>query len=127
MPAGTVRFDNGSWTVAGEIIDNNDFLMTGTATFAPEVRAVSWSQSAVTRRYPIRVETPSGTPMSNVTVTLARAGAAPVSAVTGVSGEVELDLRFVDQDYALSWQLTTSAGHGPVAVDLFSATPVVVR
>lgn len=64
--------------------------------------------------------------MSNVTVTLTRGGTA-VSAVTDASGLAEVDLRFIDQDYALEWQLTTSAGHGPLAVDLFSATPVIVR
>jgi len=123
---GTLTFENSEWKMTGEIIEGNDFPMRGTVTVDPALRqSLSWSQSAVTRRFPIRVLSAAGVPVPGVTVTLARSSQV-VSAITGPTGEASVDLRFTDQDYTQPWQLTTSAGHQPMSVDFFTSTPIVV-
>ena len=125
---GVLAFDDGEWDYSGEIIDNNAFLITGTAQVddAGLQQSLSWSQSVVTREFPIEVLSPLGTPLAGTAVTLTR-GSETVSAVTDGNGRAAVRLRFGDADYKQAWQLTTSAGHDPLAVGFFSDTPIVVQ
>ena len=118
---GTVTFEDGAWIMAGEIIENNDCIMAGTYSTDDGVQnSLSWSQSVVTRRYPIRAPD-----HPNMTITLSR-GAETVVATTDGEGNAMVDLVFSDADYDQRWRLTTSAGHGRY-VDFFSTTPLVLR
>lgn len=128
---GTFTFNNGEWKMTGEIINwnlaiTNDFLMAGTYTVDPNLKqTLSWSQSAVTRRYPILVLDSMGDPFPGATITLTR-GAQVVNAVTGLTGEASVDLRFTDSNYTQPWQLTSSLGGSPRSVDFFSSTPIIL-
>lgn len=128
---GTFTFDNGEWKMAGEIINwnlavTNDFLMAGTYTVDPDLKqSLSWSQSAVTRRYPILVLDSMGDPLPGATLTFTR-GTQTINAVTGINGKASVDLRFSDSNYTQPWQLTSSLGGSPRSVDFFSSTPIIL-
>lgn len=48
---GVVDFDDGEWDTAGEMIDQNDFVMAATYRVGPGVReTLSWATSAVQRQ-----------------------------------------------------------------------------
>ena len=125
---GMLTFDNSEWRTAGEIIKNNDFWMVGTATMNdPNLRqSISWSQSAVTRRFPIIVRAPDGKPIPGTTVTLTR-GSNIVTATTGLDGQATVDLRFTDQDYKGPWQLKANTVSTTRSVDFFTTTPIILR
>jgi hypothetical protein len=124
---GTLTFENGEWKTGGEIIGSNDFLMEGTVKMNDPglVQSLSWSQSAVTRRYPIRVLDSKGKPVPGITVTLTR-GSQVVTATSNGSGWALADLRYTDADYIQPWLLTTSIGGAPLSVDFFTTTPLLV-
>jgi hypothetical protein len=128
---GTFTFDNGEWKMTGEIINwnlavTNDFLMAGTYTVDPDLKqSLSWSQSAVTRRYPILVLDSMGDPLPGATLTFTR-GTQTINVVTGINGKASVDLRFTDSNYTQPWQLTSSLGGSPRSVDFFSSTPIIL-
>ncbi len=123
---GTLTFEDSAWKMAGEIIEGNDFLIKGTVKMDKGVReSLSWSQSAVTRRFPIMVLDSAGKPIPSATIALRRDDRV-VTVTTDSQGEASVELRFTDKDYAQSYQLTTGEGRA-LNVDFFTATPIVVR
>jgi hypothetical protein len=124
---GTLTFDNSEWKTGGEIIESNDLVMAGTVRMNDPglVQSLSWSNSAVTRRYPIQVLDSQGQPVPGAMLTLTR-GSQTVSAITDPAGWASVNLRYIDADYKLPWQLTTGIGSDPMSVDFFTTTPILV-
>ncbi|RMF32697.1 MAG: hypothetical protein D6759_07935 [Chloroflexi bacterium] len=125
---GTLTFWNSVWEMSGEIIENNAFTIEGTVRMDdPDLRqSLSWSQSVVTRTYPIYVRSArDGGPAKGTTVTLTR-GSQVTTTVTDIAGWAYVSLRFADTDYKSPWQLVTGEGWAPIEVDFFTDTPIIV-
>ncbi len=124
---GTLAFEDSRWNVTGEIVDGNDFLITGTVKIdrEPWGDTFFWSQSAVTRQFPISVLSPTGDPVPGTVITLTR-GSEVTTTTTNDTGRASVKIRFTDQDYTQPWQLTTSEGGFPLSLDFFTSTPIIV-
>ncbi|MFQ5381690.1 MAG: carboxypeptidase-like regulatory domain-containing protein [Dehalococcoidia bacterium] len=122
---GTFSFQDGKWTTAGEIIGNNDFVMAGTYEIDAEAkRTLSWSNSKVTRRFPVMVKDQSGVPIAGIVVTAARGGQ-QVAATTDGGGTALLPLPFSDADFRSPWSVSVASGQ-PVNVDFFTDSPLAI-
>lgn len=124
---GTLAFEESEWDVTGEIVDGNDFLITGTVKIdlEPWGDTFFWSQSTVTRQFPVSVLSSAGDPVPGAVITLTR-GSEVTTTTTNDAGEASVRIRFTDQDYTQPWQLTTSEGGFPLSLDFFTSTPIIV-
>lgn len=128
---GRLRFEDSRWVGGAEIIPEsatapaNDFLIEGTLEIEPRLRqSLSWSQSAVTRSFPVRLVGPEE-PTAGVTLVLTK-GQRQETVSTDSSGGATFDLRFTDADYKTVWTLGVKGGDSLAKVDFFTSTPLVL-
>ena len=120
---GIVTFEDSHWTITGEIIEGNDFVMQGTYDVDMEPSALSWSTSQVTRHYPVQLRDNAGNPVPGTSITARRNGQTQ-TATTDASGAAILELRFSDPDYTTPWTLSAGAATA-TQIDFFTTTPIV--
>lgn len=129
---GSISFENGSWTNAGEIIggedyhsSGNDFTITGSLTIGPEVRQnLQWKDARVTREYTAVVTNQNGNPVSGLIVTIGGQ-----SYTTDEKGEVVFRIVFDETNYNQPAELTISRQSQVLfddGVDFFTATPIQI-
>ena len=129
---GTISFENGTWTNAGEIIggedyhsSGNDFTITGSLTIEPEVRQnLQWKNARVTREYTAVVTDQNGNPVSGLTVTIGGQ-----SCTTDEKGEVVFRIIFDETNYNQPTELTISKQSQTLYqedIDFFTTTPIQI-
>lgn len=129
---GSITFENGTWTNAGEIIGGedyhsagNDFTIAGSLTIGPEVRQnLQWKDARVTREYTAVVTDQNGNPLPDLTVTIEGQ-----SYMTDESGTVVFSLIFDKTNYNQPMQITLSKQNQVLfqnEIDFFTATPIQI-
>jgi len=130
---GTMIFQNGLWTTAGEIIGGvphhsmeNDFTIRGSLKIDEGVRQnLHWKDARVTREYGVTIRDKNGNPIEGALI--------KVNGKTFVSddaGEAKFSLIFDEFNYMEPQNLEVLKGGNPIAqeeIDFFTETPVIIE
>jgi hypothetical protein len=130
---GTMIFENGLWTTAGEIIGGvpyhslvNNFAIKGSLKIAAEVRNnLQWKDAQVTREFEVIVKDPLGNPVRGVTIKVANQ-----VKITDDTGMTTLNIVFDETNYKQpivmeAWQLEKFKTQKEI--DFFTETPVLLE
>ena len=129
---GTMIFENGLWTIAGEIIGGltyhsmeNDFTIKGSLKIDEEVREnLRWEDAQVTREYDVIIKDESGE--------LIKGALIKINGKTFVSdntGQAKFNLVFDEFNYIELKNLEVWKGENLIAqkeIDFFTETPVII-
>jgi len=129
---GTMIFENGAWTDAGEIIGGvphhsmaNVFTIRGSLRIGQELREnLQWKGAQVTREYDVIVEDGNGSPIEGALIRIDGKTSASNSA-----GEAKFSLVFNELNYVKTKHLEVLEGENVVAqkeIDFFTETPIRV-
>jgi len=130
---GTMDFENGLWTVAGEIIGGvpyhsmeNDFTMKGSLKISPDVRqSLRWSDAQVTREYGVIVKDQYSNPIEGAVIKI---NGDPCD-VTDETGRADFSLLLDEDNYNAPTDFEVWQGLDLIAqkgVDFFTETPIIV-
>ena len=130
---GTIIFENGLWTVAGEIIGgtpyhsmSNDFTIKGSLKIEGGLREnLQWKEANVTREYEVIVKDNNGNPLQNILVEIDGQ-----TFVTNSEGKALFSLIFDESNYNEPNNLEISNGGDVIAqkeIDFFTETPIVIK
>ncbi len=115
---GEMIFENSRWDTAAEILENNDFTMSGSLEVG-NIGGFSWENSKVTRIYDL-----IGKPDSELTL---RKGEEIVwRGKTDENGKAAFSLRFEDTTFDDSWMIQDNFGNEN-EVTFFSKTPIDIQ
>lgn len=115
---GEMIFENSRWDTAAEIIENNNFTMSGSLEIG-SIGGFSWENSKVTRIYDL-----IGKPNSELTL---RKGEEIVwQGKTDKEGKASFSLKFDDTTFDDSWLIQDNFGNEN-EVTFFSKTPVDIQ
>ncbi len=129
---GTMIFENGLWTIAGEIIGGltyhsmeNDFTIKGSLKIDEEVRkSLRWEDARVTREYDVIIK--------DKDANLVKGALIKINGKTFVSddtGQAKLSLVFDEFNYIELKNLEVWKGENLIAqkeIDFFTETPVII-
>ena len=129
---GTMIFENGLWTIAGEIIGGvpyhsmeNDFTIKGSLTIDEGVRAsLQWKDAQVTREYDVIIKDKNDNLIEGALV--------KINGKTFVSdnaGKVQFSLILNEFNYNKAKKLEVFEGNNLVAqkeIDFFTETPIMI-
>lgn len=129
---GTVIFENGTWTNAGEIIGGeeyhsmeNDFTIKGSLEIGLELRQhLQWKDAQVTREYDIIVNGEDDEPIPGAMIEIDG-----MSFVTNPSGKAKFNLVFNEFNYNQPKTLEVFKTQNPIVqreVDFFTKTPIII-
>ena len=129
---GTMVFENGTWTVAGEIIGGvphhamtNDFTIKGSLKMGQELReSLQWKGAQVTREYDVIVEDGNRSPVEGALIRIDGKTSA-----TNASGAAKFSLVFDELNYVETKNLEVLEGEiviGQEEIDFFTETPIRV-
>ncbi len=127
---GTIAFENGQWTNAGEILGDvgyhsasNNFRMTGSLKLGRELRTnLQWQNAKVTREFEAILTDAQGYPISEALIKVA-GGVYP----TDFSGRAIFPVVFDENNYNVPTLLEAWVSGAPVAqqqIDFFTETPI---
>ena len=130
---GSVHFQNGVWSIAGEIIGGepghsmgNDFTITGSLRISPEVQnSLQWKNAQVTREFPLLVLDSAGNPVQN-----ARVVVHGVQVQTDALGNATISVVFDEHNYNQPHLVQViRPGKAPqtISIDFFTTTPIRVE
>jgi len=127
---GTIAFENGSWTNAGEILggvqyhsSSNNFKMTGSVKLGSELREnLQWRGAQVTREFDVILTDAQGTPVSGAVIKINGK-----EYMTSEAGTAKFSILYDETNYDLP--MTLEAWFGDKAmdregIDFFSETPI---
>ena len=129
---GTMIFENGLWTTAGEIIGGvpyhsmkNDFTIKGSLKIDEGVKEnLQWKDARVTREYDVIIKDENDNPIKGVLI--------EINGKTFVSddaGQAKFSLIFNEFNYIEPKKLVVLEGENLIAqkeIDFFTETPVVI-
>ena len=129
---GTMIFENGLWTIAGEIIGGltyhsmeNDFTIKGSLKIDEEVREnLRWEDAQVTREYDVIIKDESGELIKGALIKIEGK-----TFVSDGAGQVKFNLVFNEFNYIELKSLEVWQGENFVAqreIDFFTETPVII-
>ena len=129
---GTISFENGSWTNAGEIIggedyhsSSNDFTIKGSLSISPELRQnLQWKDARVTREFTAQIFNQSGSPVPGLVVSINGQNYS-----TDENGNVVFSLVFDETNYNQPTALTITKQSQILYqedIDFFTATPIQI-
>jgi hypothetical protein len=129
---GTMVFENGLWTVAGEIIGGiphhsmfNDFTIKGSLKIERLRESLQWKDAQVTREYEVLVEDINGNPLVGILI-----GIDEKIYVTDSQGKALFSLIFDENNYDQPKNLEISTNGDVIAskeIDFFTETPIVIE
>ncbi len=115
---GEMIFENSRWDTAAEILENNNFTMSGGLEIG-DIGGFSWENSKITRIYDL-----IGKPNSELTL---RKGEEIVwQGKTDEKGKVSFSLKFDDTTFDDSWLIQDNFGNEN-EITFFSKTPVEIQ
>lgn len=130
---GTINFENGVWTNAGEILGgvdyhsrNNNFKITGSLEIGDELRTnLQWQDAQVTREFDVAVTDSLGNPVEAAVIKMNG-----LEYVTDAGGTTKFELNFDAENYNqvsvveiwISGEMVQQTG-----IDFFSKTPISVK
>ncbi len=132
---GTIIFENGIWTIAGEIIGGvphhsmeNDFTIKGSLKIGEGVRgSLQWKDAQVTREYDMLVRDENGNPIEGTLIKIDGK-----TFVSDNAGKAKFSLIFNEFNYIEPKELEVLEGENLITqkeIDFFTETPIriVVR
>ena len=129
---GTMNFENGIWTTAGEIIGGipyhsmgNDFTIKGSLKIDEGVReSLQWKNARVTREYDVIIKNKNGNPIEGALIKIDGK-----TFVSDKAGQAKFSLIFNEFNYTEPKKLEVWKGENLIAkkeVDFFTGTPVII-
>ncbi|MBU4502923.1 MAG: hypothetical protein KKA79_10090 [Nanoarchaeota archaeon] len=129
---GTMIFENGIWTNAGEIIGGepghsmaNDFKIKGGLKIGPELRQhLQWKDAQVTREYDVIVKDGNGNPIEGALIKIGGE-----TFICDSSGKVKFNLVFSEFNYIEQKSLEVFEEGNLIVVkeiDFFTETPILI-
>jgi len=130
---GTMIFENGLWTIAGEIIGGvpyhsmeNDFTIKGSLKIGEDVREnLQWKDAQVTREYDVIVSDENGNPIQGVLFKID-----DKTFVSDNAGKAKFNLIFNELNYIEPKNLEVFEGENLITqkeIDFFTETPIVIE
>jgi len=130
---GTMIFENGLWTNAGEIIGGltyhsteNDFTIKGSLKIDKSVREnLQWKDARVTREYDVIIKDENGNPIKGVLIKIDGK-----IFVSDNAGQAKFSLIFNEFNYVELRKLEVWKGENLIAqkeIDFFTETPIVIK
>lgn len=128
---GTMVFENGLWTTAGEIIGGlpyhsmeNDFTIKGSLKMEGVRESLRWEDAQVTREYDVIIKDKNGELMKGALIKVEGK-----TFVSGDTGQVKFSLVFDEFNYMELKNLEVWQGENLIAqkeIDFFTETPIMV-
>ena len=129
---GTITFENGTWTNAGEIIGGqphhsmeNNFTIRGSLKISPELREhLQWHNASVKRIYDVLVLDRISQPVKGISINIDEK-----TFLTDDSGKTEFRLIFNETSYLIPKELEVIEGNKITAkreIDFFTETPIIL-
>lgn len=129
---GTMIFENGLWTCAGEILGNiphhsmeNNFTIKGSLKIGPELRnSLQWKDAQVTREYEVIVKDENDNPAKGALIKIDGK-----TYVSDNAGKVKFSLILNESNYIEPKILEVFEGENLIAqkeIDFFTETPIII-
>lgn len=124
---GTLIFDNSIWANTGEIFENTDMKIEGTAKFTEKLD-LFFADSMVTREYPIEVVSKKKKSIRSFSVDVFD-GSEKIAHTETKEKTALIPLSFTQENYKKNFQLNLKVGKKikKTQVGFFTNTPIVVR
>lgn len=126
---GTMIFENGTWTVAGEIIGGtpyhsmeNNFTIKGSLKIEGVRENLQWKDAQVTREYDVIVRDESGNPIEGALIKIDGK-----TFVSDNAGKAKFSLIFNEFNYNEPKKLEVLEGENLITqIDFFTETPIII-